>query len=124
MAKKATTAAKPPTAKEKAEIEKILDEMKERVLAGMHPKTFANTAVERGLRITMRPKILRRLREGGVWASEKARALLVAKHMGQIAKLLAKGAKVDLNVADAARVAVKNDENCPRLGVGRGDWCF
>lgn len=125
-AKTAKTAAKSSgqTAKERAEVEQILDEMKARVLQGMRPKRFASDAVERALRITMRPRILRRLRDGGVWASDRTRALRVALHMGQIAKLLASGATVDINVADAARVAVKNDEHCPRAHGGRGDWCF
>jgi hypothetical protein len=123
-AKKAAAKSSGPTAKERAEIEQILDQMKVRVLQGMSPNVFKNSTVERGLRITMRPKILRRMRAGGKWAKEKERPLLVAEHMGQIAKILAKGSKVDLNVANAARVAVKSDENCQRQAAGGGDWCF
>lgn len=123
-AKKAKKTGRRPTPQEQALIEQILDEMKESVLYGLSPKTFVNDNVEKQLRITMRPKVFRRLLALGNWEMEKARPLLVAQHMGQIAKLLAKGDTVDLTVADAARVAAKADENCPRSGSGGGDWCF
>jgi len=133
MAKKAQAAAKSranPTPGQAKEIEAILDELKVEVLNGMGGKTFAPPAnaedptVEELLRRAMRPKIFRRLLGGGVWLVEKKRPLLVAYHMGQIASLLATGRSVDFNVADAARVAVKSDENCPRTAAGGGDWCF
>jgi hypothetical protein len=103
-------------------IEKILDEMKKLIEIGMSPKTF-DTGVEEELRIAMRPKVKKRIDGGGDWESERDNPLICALHMGQIAKVLAKGSKVSKNVARAAFFAAQNDEHCTKGGVGGGDWC-
>ncbi len=103
-------------------IEAILDELKELILLGMKPKTFDN-GVEEELRKLMRPKVKKRIDDGGVWENERDNPLICGLHMGQIAKLLAKGSKVTLNVAVAAFRAAQNDEHCTKGAGGGGDWC-
>jgi hypothetical protein len=106
----------------RAQVDKILDECEVEVRAGLGSKTF-QPAAERGLRAHYRPKILRRLVNGGVWEREKKKPKIVAKHLGQICAILSKGRTVSATVALAAAAAARQDEVCPRSG-GTGDWCF
>src|SRR5687768_11574883 len=117
MAKKAEKTPTIPPAKLTAMANAILDEMKTSVVEGLAGKKF-DAGVEDALKAIMRPKIKRRLKDGGNWEKEKPNPLTVALHMGQIAALLSKTKTVDISVATVALDAVKSDEHCKRGSSG------
>lgn len=82
MTKKAAKQPKMTAAQLRSEIDAVLDDMGEAVKAGLGEKKLGS-GVENALRAIMGPKIKRRLNAGGDWDQEKARALIVADHMGQ-----------------------------------------
>jgi hypothetical protein len=99
----------------------ILQECRDAVDKGLGGKKLSKAA-DNGLDAFFRPKIKRRLKKGGDWEKEKAKPLIVAEHLGQVAAILSHGSQVSAAVAKAAAVAAKHDEVCP-AGGGAGQWC-
>jgi len=100
----------------------ILNELRIEVIAGLGGKSLAPHA-DAALEAFYRPKIQKRLDDGGDWDKEKASPKLVARHLGQILAILTVGAEVTAAVAQVGANAIRADENCP-AGGGGGLWCF
>jgi hypothetical protein len=103
-------------------VDAILIELYGEVKAGHGTSKKFSALAEQDLIQFFAPKIAFRLSHGGVWAIEKPGPLKVAKHLGQICKILSQGNVISPTVAMAAAIAVRDDEICPARG-GTGQWC-
>ena len=103
-------------------VDAILYECRSAVLKGLGTGKKLSAQAEAGLVHFFAPKIAQRLKNGGNWKKEKKNPLKVARHLGQICRILSNGKEVTNAVAVAAASAVKFDEICPAVGGG-GQWC-
>ena len=103
------------------EADAILDECRKAVKIGLGAKSLS-AAADAALISFFKAKIKKRLKNGGDWDKEKAKPLIVAEHLGQIAAILSTTNTVSPTQAKAAAVACKHDQVCPS-GGGTGQWC-
>jgi hypothetical protein len=116
--------AKAAVAANSDEVEVILEEILKYVDQGAKWKSIATDGRE-ALKDDLRPRIAKKLLNGGDWAKEKPRPLLAASHVGEIAAILTVGSVISRPIVVLAYMLVKNtDEACKGAGSsGAGDWC-
>jgi len=109
----------PPAAVPLFTVDSVLAECEAEVTAGLGGVKLTQAAHD-ALALRYRQSIAVQLALGGNWTTDRARALPVARKLGEVAKVLAGADPVPKWAAEAAADAVALDPQCP---VGAGRWC-